>query len=487
MGALLLESAGGGVSAGFGRKAGLGFSWGNGSPIHTWELLPGGFLDVGHAFMTFGGFIQDWPGPYLPGYSLITAGVTNAALDYINTDESDFAVGPTDEGYSQWGPITVQNTGSDCIVDGSAPNPIPLLLGGNAVKTAVGFWKPGETDGATPQSTYDPATGLNVVTGVGFQPDLVVFLLATAANFGQDGMRVMVGMMDAAGNQWCCTEMGIFGSAGFGIGGAPPGYPARFSEFRSDACFLSLPAPSSFSAAQGRNRASFVSMDADGFTCHLDEWQVGGGAAYGGFLAYKLDDPSKGFFQVGTHVQGDTDLGPYPLDPEAVILVGDSWSPTLDVPTTPLWTGAPVSDRAIFSAGGFDAATNRSTVGGCGSHEGTNPGQYYDDSAIVFGDTSAQTIKARAVGALGTLAASLVWTDDDGGARPFGSLAFRVPFRGGDPALRNAYYLHAAPDVPGTPPDVDESEPNDAEGISLALNHPTLTLDQPWTRIDTVF
>lgn len=436
MAALLAESAGGGAALGFGHRAGFAFGWGNGSALHTFELVPGGFLDVGHAFMTFGGFIKDWPGPYLPGYSLITAGVTNAALDYINTDESDFAVGPTTEGYSQTGPITLQNVGSDCIADGGMPNVCPFLLGGNAVETFVGFWKPGETDGATPESTYDAGTGLNTVTGVGFQPDLVVFLLATAANFGQDGLRFMVGMMDAAGNQWCCTEMGIFGSAGFGIGGAPPGYPARFSEFRSDACFLSLPAPSSFSADQGRNRASFVSMDPDGFTCHLDEWQVGGPAAYGGFLAYKLLEPDKSFFQVGTHVQGDTDLGPYPLDPEGVILVGDSWSPVLDIPTTPLWTGAPVSDRAVFSAGGFDAATNRSTVGGCGSHEGTNPGQLYDDSAIVFADTSAQVVSARAVGSLGTLAASLDWTSDDGGGRPFGSLAFRVPNHDGKPGGR---------------------------------------------------
>lgn len=492
MGALLFESIGGGAASGLGRRAGFGFGWGNGSPIHTWEMLaPGGFgFDVGKAFMALGAFAGKWPGdlPGGAGNSFITAGQTRAALDYINQDQGDWASGRTTEGYGDWY-ANLRNAAGDVDIDGSPPNVVPFLVGGNALKTFPGAIWPGFNDVGTPASVFDPATGITSVTGVGFQPDLVVFLCCTSApGGGQDGMRVMVGMMDAAGNQFACSEMGVFDTAATIIGGNF-GYPVRMSEFRDDACIVELPDPyGAFSLPQDYSRSSFVSMDPDGFSVHSDVLAVtnGGYRAASLYLAYKVNDPTKGFFQVGTHVQGDTDLGPYPLDPEGVLLVGDSWSPSIDGSPAPVWPDAPPSTRAVMSVGGFDGITNRSTVGGCGSHEGVNPGQYYDDSAIVFGDTSGLSTLARALGSLGTLAASLAWDMDDGGGRPFGSLAFRVPFLGADPVMRNAYYLHQAPSVDGAglSGEVDAGDPTAAEGIVIALQDDTLEMGQTWTDVD---
>lgn len=423
MPALLVEATSG--PAGFGHRPGFAFGWGNGSPIHTWEMLAGG--DVGHSDMSFGAFIhQGLVGP--DGGCAITDGVTQADVDYIASDRSNNIVysGVITREETGWATdVTNSDTPSrDMYIGGGAPNPVPLMLGGNALTTIANQILPGDPGGFN-GFFYDSGTGNYTVTGVGFQPDLVVFLSDTSDPFVGSGLRVMVGMMDAAGNQWVCSELGV-NDTGPTITGAHFGYAVRMSEFRSDACFLSLPdIYGQGSSTMGRNRASFVSMDSDGFTIHMDE--LNSNLAFGSFLAYKLDDPTKGFFQVGTHVQGDTDLGTYPLDPEGVILVGDSYSASIDGTPTPVWTDAPYSTRAVLSVGGFDGITNRATVGGCGSGTGTNPGQYYDDSAIIFGDTNAQTTLARAVGNLGTLSASLSWTDDDGGARPFGSLAFRCP------------------------------------------------------------
>jgi len=301
------------------------------------------------------------------------------------------------------------------------------------LQTGVGIFVAGAT---FDNGVYDPSTGNNAVTGFGFQPDLVVFYGCNSNGADSEGTRMMVGMMDANGNQWVESLMGIFASGPFIVGGVI-GTNTRTSEFRTDSCILGLEddygAPGG--ATMGRNRASFVSMDPDGFTVHSDE----NNAPQGGTLcmAYKVTNPAKAFFQVGTSVQGDANVTGLPMAPGGAITCGDFWSPTIN--------GSPPSDRAVISLGGFDGTLNRSSVSGCGS--GTSvPGGYYDDSAIIFGDPQSSTILGRATAAITSDGWDYTWTDDDGGDRPFGWLAFNVPNKSGPPMFNNRARLLGSTD-----------------------------------------
>lgn len=415
---LLENTPGSPVSAGFGGTPGFGFAWGCDSPLHTWYMWPADFLQVGKSFSSFGCYSR------AINSSAITAALWLAALDYINQDQHTWGV--SDTYYSTF----MESAGlyaspGDGVIAGTTTYPVPFLLGGNACESFVGIFV---TGAEYPAGQGIVTAGVQAIRGVGFEPDLVIFLGGDSNGATGDSGRMMVGMMDAAGNQWVCSESGIFGSAGFIIGGAYPGYPARLSEFRTDACTLILldPVGSPGGATSGRNRASFNSMDPDGFNLNIDEYNPPSGGHI--FVALKVNDPTKAFFQVGTLVQGDGGVSGMPLPPDGVVLCGDSWSTAIDGVTPSVVDPSAFSTRAYISIGGFDATTQRSSVSGCSSHEGANPLGYYDDSAIVFGNDSA--ITGRALGGLTADGFTLGWTDDDGGARPFGYLAFQVPNNG---------------------------------------------------------
>lgn len=405
---------------GFGVQPGIGFSWGCDVPLHTWYTWPAGFLNVGAAFMSFGGFGRDW------GNTLLTSGITLTAIDSINQDQTGWEVGPifhpTGAGFGpQINPSLIAN---DVSLNGTgATNPIPSVWGGNGIKSFAVAFVPGVTFAG---GVYDPSTGNTSVAGMGFQPDIVVFYGNTSNGADSGGLRFMVGVMDKFGNQWVESTIGIFQSGPLIIGGVI-GVNTRFSEFRTDSCILGQEDlyGSPGGSTQGRNRASFVSMDSDGFTVHSDESNT----PYGGTLAmaYKLDDPTKGFIQAGSSIQGDSSVSGLPMDPSGVVLVGDSWSNIIN--------GPPPSNRTIVSMGGFDTVLNRSSVSGSGNGSAI-PGGYYDDSAIVFGDPQTATIFGRALAAITSDGWNYTWTDDDGGARPFGYIAFNVPNRG-NPSFNN--------------------------------------------------
>lgn len=469
--------------AGLGFSPGFGFGWGADAPLHAWYMWPPALLfGVGQAFMSIGAYARDWPGG--PN-SMLSAMRTVAALDYINQDQTEWGVGNIFSAYGTEG-LQPSALPSDVQIPGSHTTyPVPMIFGGNAVRVAVGVFNPGVE--------YPAGVGVitagvqKVVMATPFEPDLVLFFGENSNGASGDSGRFMFGVMDAAGNQWVCAEWGIFGSAALIIGGAI-GQSTRYSEFRSDACTLSLTDSigSPGGATNGRVRCSFNAMNADGFSLNVDESNpTQGGTLY---MALKVLDPSKGFFKVGNHVQGDTvgesGLG---ITPGGVILCGDSWSDSVDGATpdpSGYNTGGGPSSRAVVSLGGFDDATQRASCSGCPT--GTaNPKGYYDDSAIIFGDTQAETTLARALAAITADGWTLDWTDDDGGARPFGSITFQAP-NSGLPVLRNGYYLHQAPSVDGAglSGEVDDGDPTAAEGIVIALQDDTLEMGQTWTDVD---
>lgn len=396
----------GGVTAGlvgFGAKPGIGFSWGNDCPLHTWQQYAGGV-----ALASFGLYIQD--------AAAIEGGVIYSPAsddDYHTFDIGHALYNATGGGFGS--AVGVALSGNDMLVGTGAINPIPFLWGGNACIGYIGQFNAGLS-----------GTGLQSVTGVGFQPDIVVFVSNDIGGGDSNNLRMMVGCMDAAGNQWVESIYGITGSGPFIIGGIY-GEIKRYSEFRTDSCVLGL---RDDNAGQGRNRAEFSSMDPDGFTVNVLESNFF--HATGMFVCIKLLKPTKSFIQAGTMIQGDTVVTGMPMAPSAVYFCGDSWSPTLD---TPDGFFGMASNRAVICQGGTDGITQRSSLGGAGK-AGSSPQDYYDDASITFGVTDGPVITGRAVSTLTSDGFTLNWTVDDGGVRPFGYIAFNIPNKG-NPSFNN--------------------------------------------------
>lgn len=386
--------------AGLGFKPGFGITWGNDCPLHTWQEYPGATFAA--ALMCFGAWtLRD------PNATITSGGITMSGAS--NDDYHTFTIGGPVYDTTNGGTgssVSVGAIPNDIEIGSGAINPIPFLFTGHAMQAYIGIFQPGIA-----------GTGLQAITGVGFQPDIVIFASNDVSGGSGNNLRVMIGVMDAAGNQWVESLYGI-SESGPGVVGGIYGENKRYSEFRTDSCILGL---RDDNATQGRNRAVFSSMDADGFTVDVTE----SNANYGGtlFMALKVNDPTKGFFQAGTMVQGDTSVTGMPLPPTGVYFCGDSWSPTLDTPDG--FFGMD-SNRAVLCQGGTDGVTQRSTIGGAGKGS-SSPYDYYDDASITFGITDGQVITARATSVLTSDGFTLTWTDDDSGFRPFGYIAFDVP------------------------------------------------------------
>lgn len=140
------------------------------------------------------------------------------------------------------------------------------------------------------------AAGSVAVTGVGFQPDLI--LVGSAAkefyggpypSFGQVG-GFCFGAADAALNQFACSARGSFYITGGGI--------IRTSRMTASHCGLTIS-----HNATGAVLGSFAltSMDTDGFTVNVDN------ATDNIFFYIAIKDPS-GVFKVGTATAGDVTL-----------------------------------------------------------------------------------------------------------------------------------------------------------------------------------
>lgn len=404
----------GGVTSGlvgFGSKPGIGFTWGNDCPLHTWQQYPGASFPA--SLIGFGLYVAG-----STGFGISTIPIGGIAMSAASDDDYHTFGGSSMYDTTNGGTgssVIVGPSGNDMNVGAGTLNPIPFMWGGNALRVWIGAIGGGST-----------GLGLQSLTGVGFSPDIVLFLGNDVTGVSGNNLRWHVGCMDAAGNQWVESVDGITGSGPPGVGGIY-GEIKRYSEFRTDSCILALREDT---AGAGRNRSVFHSMDPDGFTVNNVEVNPNQGATF--VVCLKVLDPTKGFIQAGTLTQGDSGVSGMPLPPGGVYFCGDSWSPTLD---TPDGFFGMASNRAVVCQGGTDGITQRSSLGGAGKANSA-PKDYYDDASITFGLTDGNIITGRAVSTLTSGGFNLSWTTDDGGVRPFGYIAFNIPNKG-NPSFNN--------------------------------------------------
>lgn len=120
-----------------------------------------------------------------------------------------------------------------------------LVIGGDDVQAKVINW------------TSPTATGNKAVTGVGFQPDCVLHAGSRQGSVPNSaaGAYFGLGVMEKNGNQWA--------NAFFSANGLNPSNTYRYQ--RTDKCFATIASNGSI-----QPQASFVQMDADGFTTNFD-------------------------------------------------------------------------------------------------------------------------------------------------------------------------------------------------------------------------
>ncbi len=298
--------------------------------------------------------------------------------------------------------------------------PFSALLLGNQCQAKVGHLD------------LNATTGHQSATGVGFEPDLVVFLGPTAYPAAEDddcisgyGTSYGLGVMDADGNQWAAAASSDFFS-GDRFAGGYTDFIGRYRRFRTDSCLSHIGTTSYISGWQTSDQAAeFVSMDSDGFTINVT---AAGHAANGNvmrvaYIALKIS-PGQGSVKVGHGVQGDTSLS-CGFAPEALLLASGG-----------LADEATHNDNTFTSVGltgvKLDATPIQRSVWEFANStpSGAPPPTFAATDLAAALHTTAGIYASVVPGPAG---AALTWTGDDSVARKFGWVAIQVadglPFR----------------------------------------------------------
>lgn len=162
-----------------------------------------------------------------------------------------------------------------------------FVLGGKTLQSKVG-------------SGFFTGNGANAITGVGFQPDLVLIGASGRTNYDTPHGAILpinysYGACDGAGNQFAAAVGSYYIT----------GTTNRRSRINNNGCFLQL--------LPGEMMGTLTSMDSDGFTINV--------SGYTGneiFWWIALKDPN-GEFKVGTMTGGDASFTPG-FVPEAIML-----------------------------------------------------------------------------------------------------------------------------------------------------------------------
>ncbi len=163
-----------------------------------------------------------------------------------------------------------------------------FILGGRTLETAVG------------EGTFS-GTGTHAITGLGFQPGLILMGGTGHNTHGGHGagsggadFQTGLGAADAHGNQFAIAAGAIWNASTTG----------RKGQTVDDACFVQV--------YPGFMKADLVSMDADGFTLNVSTYY---GAQYFWWMAFS---DAGGDFAVGTFTEGDASITPG-FTPEAIM------------------------------------------------------------------------------------------------------------------------------------------------------------------------
>jgi hypothetical protein len=251
-------------------------------------------------------------------------------------------------------------------------------------------------------------TGNQSVTGVGFRPDLVVFLGCGAFSPGTGdhddfGTNFVLGVMDGSGNQWAPAYRSRFFSSP----------TVRSRQFRNDACINHIGESGSAIPTTAQQTAHFVSMDADGFTIDLT---AAGLTSTGfqmavNFLAIKIN-PGQGSVACGWGTQGDASLTAG-FRPD-VLFFGSAMTADTAVHT----------DAALLDFGASDGTIHRSYWEGGAS--GGASWSYTSTVSCIRMAAGGGVVVGEATAAMTGTGASLTWSTDDGGLRLFGWIAFQT-------------------------------------------------------------
>lgn len=273
------------------------------------------------------------------------------------------------------------------------------LLSGITLETKVG-------------STQYGGTGDLAITGVGFQPDLVLFSGFGRTYYGEPPIVIgerggfCFGAADGT-NQWVASAQ----SGGWISGGT------RYSEF-SDSNVWGTP----YGAM-----VSFVSLDSDGFTLNFP-------SAISDYVQWiAIRDPD-GQFAVGTGTEGDTSITTG-FTPE-MMLFGNSGTDTLDT----------LQEGCSAGVGGCDDQLHQYSGFGAGGATVENA-KYWNTSAISMSThtTSVPALNAEAsVTAFNATTVDLDWTTGGGAGMLFGWVALSTsvgPGYGRCPFAQQIYRL----------------------------------------------
>ncbi len=313
------------------------------------------------------------------GSGMPTPGVGGEFFNYVIDNTSIF------EGIQR---IDVYDCGSVDIF-GAFPknNYAAMFLSGKTLETYAGYFAPS-------------SAGSLAVTGVGFQPDLVIFGSASVPVFGPPTPSTGTysgfgyGAMDASGNQFaaCCGE-----------GQYPGGLPGRQSRFSSSHCGLTI------RAALGS--FAYTSMDTDGFTVNVDN------ATPNYFWFIALKDPA-GTFKVGVATEGDTSLA---TGPSEAMIFASSGTTVLDTTV----------DGSSMCLGGGTSLDGTQLSGWAASSWGSGQmGMLWDTTAIslelasLFAPTA--TSAAATISSWGASTVGLNWTTGGAGGIRFGWISIKT-------------------------------------------------------------
>lgn len=262
---------------------------------------------------------------------------------------------------------------------------VSLIIGDFSVKTPFFNYQNIETahaafDQKFGQFTLNTTTGNQSVTGLGFQPKIVLFFSsADTADGGTNTGTTMFGAADGT-NQWV-TETG--GMWGFGAGGWD------YSNWKTDRILY-------FSVGFGVTvDADFVSLDADGFT--IDVNIAGGSAAVVHYLALGGSDLSAkvGNFTLNSSTGNQSVTGVGFL-PEFVFFSNSKSG-----------TGTTEEAYGMISFGGSVSSTEEFTVAIDGSGGNTNPTE--ENGSLI----TTKSLRRQSAGAV-SWEADFISNDSDG-------------------------------------------------------------------------
>lgn len=263
------------------------------------------------------------------------------------------------------------------------------------------------------------ATGTQAVTGIGFQPNLVLFItnLQTVSGTANNNSCFSFGVAASSTARWAC---------GIGMQNAQTTMNNRRA-FYDNRCILVAAAGSNAVA----HDADFVSMDADGFTI---DWQTAPGAAYlVGYIALSVTNVKVGNFtqKTSTGSQATTGVG---FQPDVLMLASaghDTANTVVDTARFSIGAGISSSARWSYWTGDEDGAGNAIAES-----------RYATNKVITIASGAPPGVSAEAdLTSLDSDGFTLNWSTADATARNIGYIAMGGGGGGGGGTVSNLTLL----------------------------------------------